>query len=421
MKRSLLFTRIALIGALLSLFVAGGYAQTIPKPTVLPGIDVLRSQNFAPLKGKRIGIITNPTGVTYDLQHIVDVLRSAEGVIVVALFGPEHGVRGDVEGGVRVDTYVDEKTGITVYSLYGRTNKPTPEMLKDIDALVYDIQDIGCRSYTYISTMGVAMEAAAENNKEFIVLDRPNPLNGLRVEGPMLDTAYVSFIGRFPVPYVYGMTAGELAQMINGERWLANGVQCKLTVIPMEGWKRSMEWDETGLHWVPTSPHVPHSDVSYFYVLTGTFGELQTVNQGVGYTMPFELVGTPYANGEQLAAEMNARKLPGVYFRPMSYKPFYFDTTGRFLHGIQVHLMNKKVVDLTRTQLNLLDAMLKLYPQENFIEKAGRRINSFDRANGGTMIREELLKRTPVEEIMMKLEPGVGEFKAKRKKYLIYK
>ena len=279
------------------------------KVTVKPGIDVLRSRGFDILKGKRVGLITNPTGVSSDLEQTVDILHSAPGVKLVALFGPEHGVRGDAEGGKIVDSFNDSQTGLPVYSLYGKTRKPTKDMLRGIDVLVYDIQDIGVRSYTYISTLGLAMEAAAENNVTFVVLDRPDPLTGVRVEGPMLDQKYKSFIGAYRIPYVYGMTAGELAEMINMEGWLENGVKCKLVVVPMEGWKRSMWWDETGLPWVPTSPHIPHASTPQFYVMTGLLGELGTANQGVGYTMPFELVGASWVNGNKLADYLNSRGL----------------------------------------------------------------------------------------------------------------
>ncbi|HTP12588.1 MAG TPA: DUF1343 domain-containing protein, partial [Bacteroidota bacterium] len=243
---------------MLSGFVlASSATSSSPQARVKPGIDVLRDHHFDILKGKRVGLVTNPTGVTSDLEPTVDVLAGAPGVQLVALYGPEHGVRGDNDAGKTVESSIDRKTGLPVYSLYGRTRKPTRDMLQGIDILVYDIQDIGLRFYTYISTMGLVMEAAAENGIPVVVLDRPDPLTGNRVEGPMLEPKYKSFVGAYAIPYVYGMTAGELAQMINGEGWLAGGVQCKLTVVPMEGWKRSMWWDETGLQWVPTSPNIP--------------------------------------------------------------------------------------------------------------------------------------------------------------------
>ncbi len=200
------------------------------------------------LQGKRVGLITNPTGVDSQLKSTVDILNEAPGVKLVALYGPEHGVRGDIYAGDHVETVTDAQTGLPIFSLYGKTRKATPEMLKDIDVLVYDIQDIGCRSYTYISTMGLAMEAAAENNIEFVVLDRPNPVSGLKIEGNLAEDKFISFVSQFKIPYLYGLTCGELAKMLNNEKML--GAQCKLTVVPMKGWKRSMTFDQTGLPWV---------------------------------------------------------------------------------------------------------------------------------------------------------------------------
>ncbi|MEK9138112.1 MAG: DUF1343 domain-containing protein, partial [Bacteroidota bacterium] len=216
-------------------------------PAVKTGIEILRDRNFDILRGKHVGLITNPTGVDSKLKSTIDILFDAKEVKLVALYGPEHGVRGDHAAGEKVESYTDALTKLPVYSLYGKTRKPTPEMLKGIDILVYDIQDIGCRSYTYISTMGLAMEAAAEQKIEFVVLDRPNPLGGEKVEGNIVEKDFESFVSQFPVPYVYGLTCGELAQMLNEEGMLKNGVRCKLAVVPMEGWKRSMTFEETGL------------------------------------------------------------------------------------------------------------------------------------------------------------------------------
>ena len=216
------------------------------------GIEVLKSQNFRMLEGKRVGLITNPTGVDNDMVSDIDLLAQAPNVNLVALFGPEHGVRGNAHAGAVVTDSIDQATGLPVRSLFGKTRKATPEMLADIDVLVYDIQDIGCRSFTYISTMGLAMEAAAENGKEFIVLDRPNPLGGLKVEGNVVEEGCFSFVSQFSIPYVYGLTCGELALLLNGERMLKGGVQCNLKVVKMKGWKRKMNYFATGLQWVPS-------------------------------------------------------------------------------------------------------------------------------------------------------------------------
>ena len=237
------------------------------KIRIKTGIEVLKDQNFKCLEGKRVGLITNPTGVDNQMKSTIDILHEAPNVNLVALFGPEHGVRGDVHAGDHVTDIKDATTGLPVYSLYGKTRKATPEMLKDIDVLVYDIQDVGCRSFTYISTMGLAMEAAAENGKEFIVLDRPNPVGGLKIEGNLVEDDCISFVSQFKIPYLYGLTCGELALMLNGEKMMA--AQCNLHVVKMKGWKRKMDYVQTGLQWVPSSPHIPHPHSAIFYPVSG--------------------------------------------------------------------------------------------------------------------------------------------------------
>src|SRR5258707_1117252 len=276
------------------------------------GNEVLAGGGFKALQGKRIGLITNPSGVNGNLESTIDVLRAAPGVKLVALFGPEHGIYGDAPGGDKVESSMDARTGLPIHSLYGATRKPTPEMLKGLDAVLYDLQDTGCRSYTFISTMGEAMDACGRAGIEFIVLDRPNPLGGERVEGPKVKKGFRSFVSRWGVPYVYGMTSGELAQMINGEHWNTN--ICKLTVVPLKGWKRSMLWRDTGLPWVPTSPHIPHGESPLYQVATGMLGEIGGVSTGIGYTLPFECIAAPDLDAHKLAAVLNGYKLPGVRF-----------------------------------------------------------------------------------------------------------
>lgn len=282
------------------------------KIKIKTGIEVLKSQNFKVLEGKRVGLITNPTGVDNNLVSDVDILAAAPNVNLVALYGPEHGVRGNAHAGDAVGDDKDPVTGLPVYSLYGKTRKATPEMLKDVDVLVYDIQDNGCRSFTYISTMGLAMEAAAENGKEFVVLDRPNPLTGNKIEGNLTEDDCISFVSQFKIPYIYGLTCGELATYINENGLLKNGVKCKLTVVKMKGWKRNMDYEKTGLQWIPSSPHVPHGNSSFYYPVSGIVGEFGYVSIGVGYTIPFEMFGAPWIKADELADAMNALNLPGV-------------------------------------------------------------------------------------------------------------
>ena len=295
---------------------------------VKTGLQVLIEDNFSILKGKSVGLITNPTGVNATLKSTVDILFEAKDVNLVALYGPEHGVRGDYSAGDHVSSAKDDKTGLPVHSLYGKTRKPTSEMLKDIDVLVYDIQDIGSRSYTYISTMGLAMEAAAENGVEFIVLDRPNPLGGEKMEGPLVKSEFISFVSQFPIPYVHGLTCGELATFLNEEKLLKNDVQCKLKVVSMKGWGRGMLFEETGLPWIPSSPHIPHPHSPYYYPVSGILGELYVYSIGVGYTLPFQLFAAPWIDAEKLTKNLNGLKLPGVIFRPVHFKPYYSVSKG---------------------------------------------------------------------------------------------
>lgn len=388
---------------------------------VQSGIDVLRASRFAQLQGKRVGLITNPTGIASDFRSTIDILASAKDVTLVALFGPEHGVRGDVPAGGYIESYTDSVTGLPVYSLYGKTRKPTPEMLKGIDVLVYDIQDIGSRSYTYINTMAHAMEAAAENNLEFVVLDRPNPLSGNRVEGNVLDLKFRSFVGQYPVPYVYGMTCGEFATMLNEEGWLEGGKKCKLTVVKMKNWTRSMHWEETGLLWVPTSPHIPNALNAVHYSTNGILGELQTVNIGVGYTMPFQLVGAEWINGMKLADALNAKRLPGVYFRPLSYRPFYGNQQGKQLQGVQIHITDLAKVNLTNINIHLLETLIKLYPEKNpFTLADSNRITMFDKVMGTDDVRKKLMNGISADAIIASWQKEVSEFMKLRTKYLLY-
>jgi uncharacterized protein YbbC (DUF1343 family) len=286
---------------------------------VKPGIEVLREGEFACLKGKRVGLVTNPTGVDKQLKSTVDILFEAEGVNLVALYGPEHGVRGDIPAGEKVENQIDAKTGLKVHSLYGKTRKPTPEMLQGVDVLVYDIQDIGCRSYTFISTMGLVMNAAKEQNKEVVILDRPNPLGGEKVEGSGVSQGYFSFVSQFDIPYIYGLTCGELANYLNQE------IGCKLTVVPMQGWKRHMRFEDTGLPWVPTSPQIPSTTAAILYPATGIIGEMGFLNIGVGYTLPFQVMTAPWVKSVELTEVLNAKQLLGVVFRPILYKPLFGD------------------------------------------------------------------------------------------------
>ncbi len=397
-------------------------STTAKAPKVLIGIDMLERQNFKPLQSKRIGLITNPTGVNRYLKSTIDILHDAPNVQLVALYGPEHGVRGDIYAGAKVQDQKDEKTGLPIFSLYGKTRKATKEMLRGIDALVYDIQDIGSRSFTFISTMGLAMEAAAENGIELIVLDRPNPLGGLHVEGNMVEDDCMSFVSQFRIPYIYGLTCGELAKMLNGERMLANGVQCKLTVIKMKGWKRKMTFADTGLPWIASSPHIPQALTAWYYPTTGIVGELGYLSIGVGYTLPFQLFAASWIDAEELANAMNAQQMPGVTFRPIHLRPFYSTGKGEQLQGIQIHITNYKTVQLTPIQFVLMQEIARLYPEHSVMEHANQqRFSMFDKVCGSKQIRQRFMLRNQWSDIESYWNKDVKPFKILSKKYYLYR
>lgn len=398
------------------------FSSTAKTKQVMTGIDMLEKGGFVILQGKRVGLITNPTGVNRDLKSTVDVLNDAKNVKLVALFGPEHGVRGDIHAGDKVDNMKDEKTGLPIFSLYGKTRKPSAEMLKGIDVLVYDIQDIGCRSFTFISTMGLAMEAAAEQGIEMVVLDRPNPIGGLKVEGCLTEDDRISFVSQFKIPYLYGLTCGELALLLNGERMLKNQVQCKLTVVKMKGWKRKMNYGDTGLQWIASSPHIPQAVTSYYYPASGIVGELGYLSIGVGYTIPFQMFAAPWMDADLLADAMNAHRLPGVTFRPIHLRPFYSVGKGEQLQGVQVHITDYAKASLTPIQFVLIEEVARLFPQHSIMEHAdSKRFDMFDKVCGSKSIRTLLAKRNKWKDVKKYWDKDVKSFQQLSKKYYLYK
>lgn len=409
-----------LLGVLLPLLLAahGLIAQTL---LVKPGIEVLRERGFDILRGKRAGLITNPTGVDSRLRSTIDILFEAPDVHLVALFGPEHGVRGDRRAGENTETYIDERTKLPVYSLYGKTKKPTPAMLKGIDVLIYDLQDIGCRSYTYISTMGLAMEAAAEQKVNFVVLDRPNPLGGEKVEGCIVEKGFRSFLSEYPIPYVYGLTCGELARLINEEGMLSNGAKCSLTVIPMKGWKRMMTFEDTGLPWVPPSPHIPTSESAKYYAATGILGELGVISEGIGYTIPFQIFAAEWIDPIRLANRMSSLAINGVLFRPISFKPFYGLFKDKMLGGVQLYIIDYHKVDLVSLQFLLLQTHNNLYPEKNpFVMADDSKLEQFDRVVGTDEIRKRFVKWMRYEDIKDYMQKDIATFRSKSSKYWLY-
>lgn len=420
MKSNFSTTTICLAMLFAMILTTSCSAEAGPKQPVLTGLDVLEQQNFKPLQGKRVGVITNPTGVNRNLVSIIDLIYEADGVELVALYGPEHGVRGDINAGDKVDTYVDPKTGVTVFSVYGNTRKPTPEMLENVDVLIYDIQDVGSRSYTFISTMGLAMEAAAENGIKFMVLDRPNPLGG-KIEGNITEPNYISFVSQFKIPYVYGMTSGELAIMLNEEGMLEGGVKVDLEVIPMQNWTRDMTFPETGLHWVPTSPHIPHTHTAIYYTATGIMGELMVLSEGVGYTMPFEIMGASWIDGQAMADRMNNLGLEGVIFRPITWRPYYGRQQGEILQGVQLHFTDVSKVNIMSLQFLFMQEHHIMHPDKNPFEMTTpARIRMFDRVSGSSTVRKLFTENMRYSDIEEFLNKDVEAFRNFSSRYYLY-
>jgi uncharacterized protein YbbC (DUF1343 family) len=383
------------------------------------GSEVLSSRGFRELHGKRVGLLTNPSGLNREGTWTVDVLRSAPGVKLVALFGPEHGLYGKVKAGDKVNGGKDRRTGLPVFSLYGAARKPTPEMLKGLDALVYDLQDTGTRSYTYISTMGLAMEACAEAGLEFVVLDRPNPLGGMRVEGPMLEDDFRSFIGRWDIPYTYGMTCGELARMINGEEWISG--KCRLTVIPMEGWDRAMTWQETGLRWVATSPNIPDIDAVFGYPALGLLGE---VAGGTGLTIggvvrrPFQCVGAEWLNADMLAKELSRAKLKGLRFIARTYRG-----KNKQVRCVEVDVVDPVSAPLVAVNFHVLEGVRKVSGRDLLreAERSGRALSLFDKAIGSDRFRERWRRGDGAVALTRSWRSGEESFRKARWRYLLYR
>lgn len=390
---------------------------------VKPGVEVLRDRNFDILQGKRVGLITNPSGVDNTLKSTVDILSEAPGVRLTALYGPEHGVRGDVHAGDNVGNSVDAATGVPVYSIYGKYRKPTAEMLDDVDVLVYDIQDNGCRSFTFISTMGLAMQTCAELGKEFVVLDRPNPAGANKIEGCIVEDSCFSFVSQFPIPYLYGLTPGELATYLNEEGLLPGGVKARLTVVPMEGYDRKMSFADTGMPWVLPSPHQPNAESALYYPATGILGELYYVSIGVGYTMPFKLVAADWVDAAELNRRLNALDIPGVMFRPIHIKPFYSTGKGENLQGVEIYVTDAEAAPLTLVQFYVMQELAAMYPDHRVMDtpEAAKRFDMFDKVTGSKQIRRLFTKRHSVADMAPYWNKDVEPFRAASSKYHLYK
>ena len=396
------------------------------QPAVKTGIEVLRDHGFKELKGKRVGLVTNPSGVDSNLKSTIDILFEAPQVNLVALFGPEHGVRGDVYAGGKITDSIDEATGLPVYSLYGATRKPTPEMLKGIDVMVYDIQDVGVRSYTYISTLGLVMEACAPLDIEVMVLDRPNPLGGNKIEGCYVEPGFHSFVSQYKIPYVYGLTVGEVAVLVNeeglncGQKGDQDPVKCNLTVIPMKGWKRDMLYEDTGLPWVLPSPNIPFKHTPVYYASSGICGDLYGfMNIGVGYTLPFEVFGALWLDPLALKARLESYQMEGVAFRTIWYKPFSGSLKGELVKGLQFFFTDYEKARITEVQFLVMQAVAELWPDKKAFDII-KGYGSFDKVCGTDYVRKEFSNRYRFEDIKEYWRKDEEAFRTLSQKYHIY-
>jgi uncharacterized protein YbbC (DUF1343 family) len=371
-------------------------------------VDVLAGNNWDLLRGKRVGLICNQTSMTGN-GTMTRVAMKRAGVNLVALYAPEHGIDGTIRAGVHVRSSRDKVTGLPIYSLYGDTRKPTPAMLAPIDTLVFDLQDIGCRSYTYISTMAVAMEACAENRKEFVVFDRPNPLGGIRVEGPPVSSAWKSFVSQVNIPYVHGMTTGELAMMMNGEGLI--GARPNLRVVRMTGWNRGMTWENTGLRWHRTSPNIPYANSPAYYVATGILGGASGVDVGIGSDNPFGYAGGSGVNPGKLAASVRDLGMPGVSATPYSKGGF---------GGVKLAIDPHTPANITGLDVFLLAEINRQSGGRVLGRMKGSQLNLFHKVYGSDSLRRDLMRGRSPGSIVSSWSGFEKSFRDKRQRYLLY-
>lgn len=387
---------------------------------VRAGDEVFIGKHLSLVVHQKVGIVCNHTSVLPNRTTLVDTLLSL-GIHVTALFSPEHGIGEYKPAGQEVENGADTKTGLHVYSLYGMTRKPTPDMMNDVDVLLFDLQDVGARFYTYASTMANAMEAAAENGKRFIVLDRPNPIDGKDVEGPVLDTTLRSFVGMFPIAIRHGMTLGELAKMIVGEKWVHESSRLDLAVIPMEGWQRKMWFDETGLPWIPPSPNMKTLSTAIVYPGTCLF-EGTNVSEGRGTDHPFEYIGAPWIDGDSLAKTLNDSRLRGVHFEPVHFTPVADSIAapnpkyeGQYCGGVYLRVSDRSRYHPVEGALTALEVIHQLYPSRFLLRKEG-----FDRLAGQRSVGESLGKTVSRPTTLFIRDSNLRIFEKLRSQYLLY-
>lgn len=393
--------------------------------TVKTGIEVLENQGFAILEGKRVGLVTNPSGVDSRLRSTVDILFNAPQVNLVALYAPEHGIRGDIYAGEKVESGVDQTTGLPVHSLYGATRQPTEEMLKGVDIMVYDIQDVGSRSYTFISTLGLVMRTCGAVGIPVVVLDRPNPLGGLKVEGPLVRDGFHSFVGQYKIPYIYGLTVGELANLINeeglncGQDGRQPHIKCELQIVKMLGWSRDMLFNDTGLPWVLPSPNIPYAQTAIHYPSAGLAGEMYNyLNIGIGYTLPFGTFAEIWVDADKLKARLDSYAVPGVAWRTIHYKPTSGRLNGKMLHGVQYYYTDYEAATITLTQFYVMQAVYELYGTNPFGDSS--RLSMFNKVCGSDYILNTFGTTIKVASIADYWNGDVTEFRKLAKRYYLY-
>ena len=382
--------------------------------SVLNGVDVLLKEPKSYLGGEHVGLVTNQTGVTKRLVSTLDAFHEHPDIKLKAVFGPEHGARGDVQDALEVSNHVDQDTGLPVFSLYGDHRAPTGEMLDGIDTLVFDIHDCGARFYTYVSTMTLCMESAKANGVKMMVLDSPNPINGVDVEGNILEKEYASFIGLHPVPIRHGLTVGEYASFIN------TGIKCSLEIIQMKDWSREQWHDETGLPWVQQSPNLPSLDTAIVYPGT-CFFEGVNASEGRGTTKPFEYLGAPWIDGRRWADSLNKLGLSGVLFRSCYFTPTFWRFQGEQCSGVQVHVTDRDNFKPVEAGLHMLSTLTTLHPDEfRFNDPTYDKRRHFDLLAGTNKLRKQLEVGTPVEDIIGSWEADKERYLGERDKHLIY-
>lgn len=393
---------------------------SISNNQVLFGDEILLKEKIELLKNKRVGVVTNHTAVFPNGIHLVDTLFTG-GINITALFSPEHGKRGEISDGQNITSSFDNKTGLPIFSLYGKTKIPTKEMLKNVDILLYDIQDVGARFYTYISTLYYVIKSAAENNIPIVVLDRPNPISGLQVRGTVLDSSYKSFIGIAPIAVVYGMTIGELANYFVKENLINTKEEPELKIIRMKGWKRNYFWDDMDRQWIPPSPNIPKFETALIYPGT-CFIEGTNISEGRGTDNPFLTIGAPFINSEDLINHLKSLKIAGIDFAPSSFTPV--EINGKALNpkyegikcsGIQFKITNKNEFNAVEFGVNLIYTLIKLYPNNFKFKKA-----HFDKLAGTDKLRKDLLAGKSPSTIINNWNNELKNFKSIRKKYLLY-